>query len=284
MPYIPRLVPPNAKKGQVLQAPADDAPRPEWGDQTPSTFRGEWAGDGELVYSQDFSASASLPPEFTLWGDYGPGFQRVQMSSAIGTGKPNYTYAAQFGPPNGENNLHLTLDLTQIAALAGLTVTRVVSRHVHYPGPGSRCVFQADGTTVQTLTNDQVWNTYDGAISPKSSLHWDEHFTNFDHDNVTIAGIEIYAMDPSFTYSMGEFVTSGGKMWKSKVDGNIERPGTTAAWEEALELPAHSGPTASRPSPATAGTGYEYFDTDLNRPIWVDATAAGWVDATGTAV
>lgn len=43
------------------------------------------------------------------------------------------------------------------------------------------------------------------------------------------------------------------------------------------------GNTASRPTPASVGTGGEYFDTTLNKPIWVNTAGTGWVDATGTA-
>lgn len=40
------------------------------------------------------------------------------------------------------------------------------------------------------------------------------------------------------------------------------------------------GTTAARPT--IVGTGYMYFDTTLNKPIW--RSGAGWVDATGVAV
>jgi hypothetical protein len=40
------------------------------------------------------------------------------------------------------------------------------------------------------------------------------------------------------------------------------------------------GPTAGRPP--TAGPGTLYFDTTLNKPVWRNAAATGWVDATGT--
>ncbi len=40
------------------------------------------------------------------------------------------------------------------------------------------------------------------------------------------------------------------------------------------------GDTSERPTSPT--TGFDYFDTDLNRPIWYNGSA--WVDATGTSV
>jgi len=42
------------------------------------------------------------------------------------------------------------------------------------------------------------------------------------------------------------------------------------------------GPTASRPT-ATSKVGQMYFDTTINKPIWLKV-AGTWVDATGTVV
>lgn len=245
-------------------------------------FRGEWAGQSQLLYRQDFSTATSMPPEFSLSGDYGPGYTQVQMANAVGSSKPNYAYAGQFGPPNGENNLHLFLNFSSIPALAGKSITRVVSHHVHVPNSSgsSTCVFQVDGVTVQTLTNDQVWNTYDAQINAKSTLKWDEHFTNFGGDNVTIAGIELYGTDPSVLYATGEFVTYLGRLWKSVVDGNSSTPGSSSNW---IEVPVgydQALATASRPS--GVGAGARIFDSTLGKPVWWNGTA--WVDATGTAV
>ena len=46
-----------------------------------------------------------------------------------------------------------------------------------------------------------------------------------------------------------------------------------------------SGPTANRPTKGL-WTGRMYFDTTLNKPVWVRAVkpAVVWVDATGVAV
>ena len=44
------------------------------------------------------------------------------------------------------------------------------------------------------------------------------------------------------------------------------------------------GATGSRPTASTHGVGAVWFDTTLNKPIWVNAAGTGWVDATGTAV
>lgn len=41
------------------------------------------------------------------------------------------------------------------------------------------------------------------------------------------------------------------------------------------------GPTSGRPK--TAGPGTLYFDTTLNKPIWRNTAATGWVLADGTA-
>jgi hypothetical protein len=42
------------------------------------------------------------------------------------------------------------------------------------------------------------------------------------------------------------------------------------------------GTTANRP--AIRYIGQQYFDTTLNKPIWVDKNGTGWIDATGSTV
>lgn len=45
---------------------------------------------------------------------------------------------------------------------------------------------------------------------------------------------------------------------------------------------ARSGTTSERPTKLYVGQ--MYFDTTLNRPIWVNAAGTGWIKADGTAV
>ena len=42
-----------------------------------------------------------------------------------------------------------------------------------------------------------------------------------------------------------------------------------------------SGTTAARPTTATVG--FNYYDTTLNKPVWLKTAPSTWVDATGTA-
>lgn len=44
-----------------------------------------------------------------------------------------------------------------------------------------------------------------------------------------------------------------------------------------------SGTTAQRPT-SQLWIGRTYFDTTLNKPVWVNSSATGWVDADGSAV
>lgn len=46
-------------------------------------------------------------------------------------------------------------------------------------------------------------------------------------------------------------------------------------------LASTSGTTASRPTDATVG--FLYFDTTLNKPVFLKTQPSTWVDATGTA-
>jgi hypothetical protein len=42
-----------------------------------------------------------------------------------------------------------------------------------------------------------------------------------------------------------------------------------------------AGTTAARPTDATVG--FTYYDTTINKPVWLKTVPSTWVDATGTA-
>ncbi|MFB5674576.1 glycosyl hydrolase family 28-related protein [Paenibacillus terreus] len=70
-------------------------------------------------------------------------------------------------------------------------------------------------------------------------------------------------------------------------DGNprIKILGTPSSpTDGSLLIRARNGATAQRPSLTNLSAGYQYFDTTLNKPIWVNKDVTGWVDATGTSV
>jgi hypothetical protein len=57
---------------------------------------------------------------------------------------------------------------------------------------------------------------------------------------------------------------------------------STADWVPVASA-NRSGTTANRPT-TQLFVGRQYFDTDLNKPIWRNAANSGWVDATGATV
>ncbi|AWI39527.1 hypothetical protein LpLQ80_02990 [Lactiplantibacillus plantarum] len=80
--------------------------------------------------------------------------------------------------------------------------------------------------------------------------------------NIQIA----YGVELNNTYMRTAFGTNW-KTWKLLAD-------------DSKVLHLSTGDTASRPTGIS--TGYQYFDTSLNKPIWY--TGKNWVDATGTTV
>lgn len=63
---------------------------------------------------------------------------------------------------------------------------------------------------------------------------------------------------------------------KTQVNAKQDKIGYTPA-DDSKVLHLSTGDTASRPSGISAG--YQYFDTNLNKPIWY--TGSNWVDSTG---
>lgn len=66
---------------------------------------------------------------------------------------------------------------------------------------------------------------------------------------------------------------------QAQVNAKQDKIGYTPA-DDSKVLHLSTGATASRPTGIS--TGYQYFDTSLNKPVWY--TGTNWVDATGTTV
>lgn len=64
----------------------------------------------------------------------------------------------------------------------------------------------------------------------------------------------------------------------------VAQTGTTIrGWTPAMVKAAanRSGTTALRPT--TSPVGFSYYDTTINKPVWLKTAPSTWVDATGTA-
>jgi hypothetical protein len=64
----------------------------------------------------------------------------------------------------------------------------------------------------------------------------------------------------------------------------MAQTGTTIrGWTPAMIKAAanRSGTTAQRPT--TSPVGFSYFDTTLNKPVWLKTAPSTWIDATGAA-
>ena len=64
-----------------------------------------------------------------------------------------------------------------------------------------------------------------------------------------------------------------------EVNAKQDKIGYTPA-DDSKVVHLSTGDTVARPT--NISTGYQYFDTSLNKPIWY--TGKNWVDATGTKV
>ena len=184
------------------------------------------------------------------------------------------------------NRANLHLDVASLG-LSGLTRAKFWLRTINSTWDNGRASVMADGVEVFTRDDsNRAWAQMSVSIptgvDQLTFRHLPRKTTGGSNHGSAFAGIELYAS--AEPYMLGQFVTHQGKMWKSLVNNNATTPGVGNQWEEAITLPAESGTTAQRPAPATAGAAFQYYDTTLNKPIWVNAAATGWVDATGAAV
>lgn len=294
-------LPPSSAPDQVLKSQGQGQ-RPKWEfDAGSSLFRGDWVDTPTVLHSSyDFSGGV-IPPEFTTQENSAIGVvAAIPTGSAPIDGIPlgSPSHCVQVDCRDRGTNRFARMDLN----LAALGIPDIVKVKWWWGGYQDLAYYQWVWWEHQFLVNSNAavavtekvwgWRAAEANATSSDAVTW-RHISLYSEqgDSGTYPGgtyvtnVEIHTRDTEFApYARGEFVTHGGSMWRSELDENADQPGTGASWTEVLELPAHVGTTAERPAPATAGAGYDYFDTTLNKPIWVNAAANGWVDATGTAV
>lgn len=294
MPAIVPGLPGGGLPDQVLKLGENG--RAQWVDPVAvaQKFRGEWAPD---EIAKVYTFSTGIPAEFTSSkaGTYAdPVAAAVTGPSAASA--PPYTGAVRFTATAANQNNNYSQLVLDLSTLGISGITRAACWFATADA-GSTLEDYAAGSLV---VNGSIAATAGGTGSAATNLRtWRKVFCNVDSDdilgirardvypsnfntaiNTYMTGLEIYAADEP--YMLGQYVTYNGKMWRSLVDNNAATPAQGSYWTEALTLPLSSGTTAARPTAATAGLGFQYFDTTLNKPIW--STGAAWVDATGAAV
>jgi hypothetical protein len=123
-----------------------------------------------------------------------------------------------------------------------------------------------------------------GVMGPPGSLatawadDWDDQVVPYAAGKLVRRGTRIYLSLKETSLEPGTFAAILGRDWvQFAADGDPGEPGASAE-------PPVAVTTDARPDPLTLNLGTSIFDLDLNRPIWLNATGDGWVDATGTAV
>lgn len=289
---------PAVEPGKVLGA--TESGELTWMEPGSSLFRGDWGPD-QLVASYDLGDG--LPsPLFALSRSGSTSGTRDDVPIVVNVAEvstnPPGSDVAPTNPPvsdmalmmrlrNYGPGLHSTAEM-DLSALGIPNLSRI--RFKHAATRSLSVLTPRYGTSrngVEQLLRGPAtfgWQYVDLSVASADKVTWSNYTTTGASGTVDVryyvTDIQLYAADAP--YMLGDFVTHQGKMWKSLIDNNADTPGVDASWAVALELPSPSGTTAQRPSPATAGVGYPYFDTTLNKPIW--STGSVWVDATGATV
>lgn len=244
-------------------------------------FRGEWASVVTLAF-YDFSEGSIPAPFVTLATGAAVEPTVATVASSGRSGDPLATNCARIRITNRRDGdvSALFLDMSEFPGASKVKYWNAfhTGSYPYY----SRASTRLDGSQVFYNTSTFDWTAREHDVTPANEVQWRaDGFNNSNFSgNVTlwVTGIEVLGSpDP---YMLGEFVTHDNRMWKSLANNNAAEPGADGNWMPVLELPRPYGTTAQRPDPVEAGVGYEFFDTDLTKPIWSDGT--DWVDATGT--
>lgn len=262
------------------------------GSATEELFRGEWTAD---TLAKQYTFASGISSDFVLdWnaseGGATPTFVGVAELGYLGVPGP-FVGAVRLDTLNINNRVYsaIKLDLSKVkvknisrvSAWFGMggafggsdgemhqdIAVNGVSKAMTQRGAHAWVQLSAAATT-SDIVSFRHKSTYGGDLNG-----WDTHSG--------VTGVQIFnRTDP---YMLGDFVTYQGEMWQSLVDNNGDTPSkATPTWSRAITLPPPLGTTASRPSAVTAGSGYQFYDQSLNKPIWSDG--AVWRDADGTQV
>ena len=261
----------------------------EIGASEKSVFRGEWEAD---TLATQFTFASGIPPQFT------PEFSAsglAPLSSSVSTlgysGTPGpFTGAAVLRAKDTNDSAYsqLNLDLSEL----GITnISRVSAWFAQGSAFGNPQDYFRQEIRVNNVTKAftskgvHAWVQISASATESdvvSFRHECDYGANLSDWNTQAGFTGVQIFNRTEPYMLGEFVTHTGQMWKSLIDNNGDTPGVSASWQLALTLPSPTGTTAERPSAATAGVGYMYFDSTLGKPIWSNGTA--WTDSAGTVV
>lgn len=136
-----------------------------------------------------------------------------------------------------------------------------------------------DAEVMNALTPDdysiEVWVTLSSLVTPGSQEGvTDDDTTESTTTSTTSSYTAIFPSDDTVGFTINSNLTN--------VDGETVDAISLATFEGELNGKADLSMGATTDRPTGQVTGYQYFDTTLNKPIWYTGTV--WVDATGTTV
>jgi hypothetical protein len=109
------------------------------------------------------------------------------------------------------------------------------------------------------------------------------------HENSTVirTSLTIENIKEGISVDSGSYIKNAGGITFNNVEtryniesGLFKGDGTYIADGTPMVLDGHSGPSAGRPQEPEVG--FDYFDTDLNKPIWWNGS--DWIDAASNVV
>lgn len=238
-----------------------------WATPTQASFRGEWDQNGTLVFAEQF-IDGTIPAWLSATSTNSTGGVTalsptvVAMSTAVGSGKPNYERALQVtgqGSANLGEHTDVLINLSGIPELAGLNLTKAVlyaSISVNNDYGTYHADMMVDGiaTGLYDITHYSVGNEMgqgawvqvvgQGAVphttfGVRATHTWQSGETL--PVTIAITGIEFYAtaLDP---YLLGDTVTYDNQLWISVIDDNHDQPGAGSTWQQ---IPFDFGPGGS---------------------------------------
>lgn len=202
-------------------------------------YRGEWADENALIYSQDFSdipSSTTLPPELLVSSSFALSYEEGLLTytpaswSIIATATPSpiaedFPYSINL--QTSGNSKYFTIYLPKISTFR-YQIHTIKFWH-RRSGSSLTTNVLIDGSTLSTITETEI--DTETTVTGFNAYNTITLFSTPGAAHLRYTGIRLYGRVLTPPYLMGDVVSHEGVLYKCIYSTTQQEPGTGAHWE-----------------------------------------------------